>query len=188
MSRQVLEQLMRLLPCRLQQAPQVEEESASYLELHVRLLVRIRPFGASPMSRSGEASYVPAGGAKYVMAPTLISLAQPRICREIHGSSSQQRLPQATSHERRNSTLPPRTRRCLADTARCAATRRLARTKTEAFDANTKDVVYALVGLLLVNYNSREQCVVIHSKKWKPLHNVPCKITAIQAKMARCRV
>ena len=87
------------------------------------------------------------------------------VDRGIQGSSSQQRLPQATSHERRNSTLPPRTRRCLADTARCAATRKLARTITEAFDANSEDVVYELVGLLIVNYNSREHCVVIRAKK-----------------------
>ena len=173
MSRQVLEQLMRLLTCRLQQAPQVEEESASYLELHMRLLVRIRPFGASPMCRSGcnkrsllrpswwcqvchgnAASHVTAGAwAPDSASPMLVahqsqdvvaiegtelsswhrrSSASPNrvsVDRGIQGSSSQQRLPQATSHERRNSTLPPRTRRCLADTARCAATRRLARTK-----------------------------------------------------------
>ena len=36
---------------------------------------------------------------------------------------------------------------------------------TEAFDANSEDVVWELVGLLLVNYNSREHCVVIHAKK-----------------------
>ena len=45
------------------------------------------------------------------------------------------------------------------------ASRRLARTKTEAFDAKSEDVVYELVGLLIVNYNSREHCVVIHAKK-----------------------
>ena len=81
------------------------------------------------------------------MALTLISIAQPRIC------------------ERRNSTLPPRTSRCQAETARCVATRRLARAKMEAFDANSEDVVYEFVGLLLVNNSSREHCVVIHAKK-----------------------
>ena len=35
----------------------------------------------------------------------------------------------------------------------------------EAFDANSEDVVYEFVGLLLVNYSSREHCVVIHAKK-----------------------
>ena len=75
MSRQVLERLVRLLTNRLQQAPQVEEESASYLELHMRLLVRIRPLVPRPCveagATGGEASYVPAGGAKYVMAMQL---------------------------------------------------------------------------------------------------------------------
>ena len=173
---------MRLLPCRSQQAPQVEEESASHLELHMRLLVRIRPFGASPMCRSGcnkrrsllrpswwccqvcrgsAASYVIAGAwAPDSASPMLVahqsqdveaiegtelsswhrrSSASPNrvfVDRGIQGSSSQQRLTQATSHERRNSTLPPPASRCLADTARCVATRRLARTKTEAFDAS----------------------------------------------------
>ena len=37
--------------------------------------------------------------------------------------------------------------------------------KTEAFDANSEDVVHELVDLLLVNYSSRKHCVVIHAKK-----------------------
>ena len=146
MSRQVLEQLVRLLPCRLQQAPQVEEESASYLELHMRLLVRIRPFGASPMCRSG------CNRKRSLLLPSW-------WCQVCHGNAASFVIAGAWAPD------SPRTRRCLADTARCAATRKLARTTTEAFDANSEDVVCELVGLLLVNFNSREHCVVIRAMK-----------------------
>ena len=126
------------------------------------------PDAASPMQVAHQSQDVGAIGGTELCSWHRRSSAPPKrvsVHRGVQGSSSQQRLPQAISHERRNSALPPHTSRCQADTARCAATRRLARAKMEAFDANSEDVVQELVGLLLVNYSSREHCVVIHAKK-----------------------
>ena len=101
------------------------------------------------------------------MAPTLISLAQLRICRS-WGSRIEFTTALAPSHKPLKDETPDCHRiqgRCQADTARCAATRGWQGPKRRRFDANSEDVCPELVGLLLVNYSSREHCVVIHAKK-----------------------